>query len=81
MQAHLRGRKHQLILDRTAEASRSVYVRGLSEDLEQEKDLLDVLGQFGEIKNSWIDLPKVSSSNCGHSEVFEQRFVCRRRMP
>ncbi len=62
MQAHLRGRKHQLVSDRVAAAARSIYVRGPSDDVVEEKELSDLFGQFGEVKHAWVDPQKVRSN-------------------
>ncbi len=62
MHDHLRGRKHQMALDKAAEVARSIYVKGVPQDLTREEDLPDLFGQFGQVKHSWVHPDKVSWS-------------------
>ena len=47
LQSHLGGRMHILMVQRSEVAKRSVYVRGFSESTSAERELREVMGQFG----------------------------------
>ena len=47
LQAHLRGRAHMVMVQRSEVAERSVYVRGFSNVPSAKDDLCEVMGQFG----------------------------------